>query len=72
MKNQRWYRLYEAAILRLEAPQLKERLDAVDAAIGERFAELQGSAGNDKELRLLAEARDALDLLRRNELQSPA
>jgi hypothetical protein len=72
MKNQRWYRLYEAAILRLEAPQLKERLDAVDAAIGERFAELHGSTGNDKELRLLAEARDALDLLRRNELQSPA
>jgi hypothetical protein len=57
MKNQRWYRLYEAAILRLEAPQLKERLDAVDAAIRERFAELQGSTGNDKELRLLAEAR---------------
>jgi hypothetical protein len=72
MKNQRWYRLYEAAILRLEAPQLKERLDAVDAAIGERFAELQGSSEHDKELRLLAEARQALELLRRNELRPPA
>lgn len=64
INDQRWYRLYEAALLRLDDPKLKERIDAIDAAIRERLAELEPGS-EDKELRLLADANVALEILRR-------
>jgi hypothetical protein len=69
MKNQRWYRLYEAVLLQLEAPRLNERMDAIDVAIRERFAELEPSSEHDKERQMLAEAKVELEILRRNELK---
>jgi hypothetical protein len=67
MQDQQWYRLYEAVLLRLDAPHLKERIDAIDVVIDERLAELQpGSENdNDKELRMLADAKEAIEILRR-------
>jgi hypothetical protein len=64
MRDQRWYRMYEAVLVELHAPRLNERLDAVDLAIRERLAELEPSCETDKELRILADAEAALDVLR--------
>jgi hypothetical protein len=64
MAEQRWYRLYEAVLLQLDAPRLEERVDSVQVAIRERLAELQASSEDDKELRLLADAKVALEVLR--------
>ena len=65
MQDQQWYRLYEAVLLRLDAPHLKERIDAIDVAINHRLAELQPGSENDKELRMLADAKEAIGVLRR-------
>jgi hypothetical protein len=65
MQDHYWYRLYEAALLRLDDPKLKERIDAIDVAINHRLAELQPGSENDKELRMLADAKEAIGVLRR-------
>jgi hypothetical protein len=65
MNDQRWYRLYEAVLLRLDAPQLNERIEAIAVAIRERLAELKPNSENEKELQMLGDANVALDVLRR-------
>jgi hypothetical protein len=70
MKDQLWYQLYQAAILELEAALLKERVDAAEAAIQERSAELPRGTEHDKERWAIADAKSALAALRRKELRA--
>jgi hypothetical protein len=71
MKDQRWYQLYEAAILELDAARLKERIDAAEAAIRDREAVLPPGAEHDKERQMIAYVKQTLKILRRNELKPP-
>jgi hypothetical protein len=71
MKEQRWYQLYEAAILELDAARLKERIDAAEGAIREREAELSPGAEHEKERQTIEWAKQTLKIVRRNELKPP-
>ena len=44
MEDQRWYPLYQAAVLELDTAKLKERIDAAEEAIREREIELLSNA----------------------------
>jgi hypothetical protein len=65
MEDQRWYPLYQAAVLELDTAKLKERIDAAEEAIREREIELLSSRDDDQERHMIADARRNLALLRR-------
>jgi hypothetical protein len=68
MERQRWYRLYGEAVLELDLTKLEERIEAAALAIREREIELRFSDTVNEELRMIADAKATLGVLRRKEL----
>ena len=64
-QDQRWYRLYEAAVLELDPKRLKDRIDAAMTVIDERLLMVPRSS----EHQMLLDAIHTLAALRRNEVK---
>ena len=67
--QQRWYQLYQEAVLELDSTKLKERIEAAEAAIREREIELRSCGAPLEELRTLADARKTLKVIHHHELK---
>ena len=67
MMDHRWCKLYEEAVLEIDFKRLHERINIALLAIDERQLELHPSVDNLRERQMLADAKETLECLRRNE-----